>query len=338
MRPGTKLSRDRRDPGPLPRDYEPPYATWTKMGNGRGEVIYNAHLNARLRANDVIRISKTRRLWFSDNPTARELAKVWPLRRGVKDETKIRLSSDIDADSQEVRLEPTKYASFIVTNKLADMEVYRDGVRALRLEDVIVRTSTGLVRRFSDSNASNHLGGDVLAVAPGRAFIQAQGPAVEVDPLQRVASGSGSFDLADMRWTRDLVTLAKNGLLRELREELGLGRWSRKSPRREDVKIIGFSRATYLGGKPQFYAVARIPSSARPRVRRAEHKWIGLNGKAVEFDPDTGVQGLLEALLVLRRDVEVNLSNALIALIGMIELWVEADPAAEAWLFGRHGN
>jgi hypothetical protein len=313
--------------------YEHPYEDWLRLEVTGTSVIYSPALNRRLMLEErPILVSVNKRRWQPEG-TNGELARAWATRGGFDNESKIRLGTDLlFSTTDPVDLQRTDYAAYIATNNLAKRELWRGQRQELDVSSVATRRDTGEIRRLSDSLCSNHLGGDILAVSPGRVYLQVQGD-TEVSPRKRVASGSGSLDFRDARGAGSLSDVVKRGLLRELTEELGLQRWRGEVPSLSDIKIIGYSRATYMAGKPQFYAVSRLSREVRPRLSRSERRWLSGFGEPLEFDPLRGGDGLMSALRSLQSSRGESFSDSLKILIEMLELWLESDPGAESWLF-----
>lgn len=301
--------------------YHSPYDTWPVLGTGRASGIHSPLLNRRLAAGEHIAVRHGGR-WHPPDDVVR------PRSPPPFNESKLRLATDLAAESASVTLQQTDYAAFLDTNRLAYEQWYRDAPASPRFDDIGLRD--GLIPGFEHSMCSNHLGGDVLAVGPGRFWIQRNAPGNGMFPGQYVASSSGSFDLGDVAGVGDLVTLVKRGLLRELREELGLDPAS--APGVVDIRVIGYARATYLGGKPQFFGVVRTPG-LRPTIRDDERNYVQAH-ETHHFDPSAGAQGLLDALRGFADTRHDAVAPPLRLLTGVLADWL-CEEGARRWLFDR---
>lgn len=299
--------------------YDPQYDGWRQLGVGPTRAIYSPVLNQRLAADHPITVSVTGR-WRPRGLAAGAQYELLP-----KQEGKYCLDTDLLDDTTTVALQKTDYAAFRVTNRLA-YELWWDkrGIGDLTVEDVEPRVRDGVLPPLAKSNFSNHIGGDILAIGDGVLFLQLQDPSNGMYPGMWVGSASGSFNRHDLTGSRLLQDLVRKGLLRELREEMHLRR--RDTPKREATKVIGYSRATYLGGKPQFYGVCRIGAvTPRPKerfVRRFER---------VEFNG--GAAGVTKALDDFAAARPGQLAPPLEMLIQVVKDWLLTDPGAAAWLW-----
>lgn len=295
--------------------YDAPYDTWQELGDGRRHAIYSPELNRRLAADDPIRVSVDGE-W---QPRSRATDHY---KRLPKQESKYRLASDLLGDSDSVRFQKTDYAAFRVTNRLAYAHWWDTAtdVPGLTFEDV---ERSGTLPVLARSNCSNHIGGDILAIGEGALFLQRQKQNNGMYPGLWVASASGSFDLADKVSDR-LQDLVKTGLLRELEEEMGLP--PRQVPSLADTKVIGYARATYLGGKPQFYGVCRI-GDVQPRPKDA---YVD-DFERLEFRG--GAAGVMQVLREFAAAHPGELAPPLEMLIQVLEQWLRTDPGAAAWLW-----
>jgi hypothetical protein len=267
----------------------------------------------------VIGIKPDKGEWTPSGRAA-EYRKRWNT-RWVKNEKKIRLSSELLPGTGLVDLTVTDYSSYIVTNQLMYKSLWEHHVEVLAFKDVGLRN--GRIRPLGDSKCSNHLGGDILVVGPGEIYFQSQGAGVHVDALRWKPTASGSFDVDDMSGATDLLTVVKRGLARELAEETQLLQSASVDlrGRLQDIKIIGYSRASYMGGKPQFYAVARIAEKLEPKVRRSEKNYVH-GFTVVEFDPNGEEQGILDATRSFEEVHGANFSPSLKGLLFALESWL----------------
>lgn len=252
-----------------PTTFAPPYSSWMRVSEGRRELVTAPSLNKVLRDERIaLPFSVEAEQWKIVDPIVEEARLRWALDH--RNDKKIRMSSDPDLKDlgKPLILQRTDYASFVVTNRLAYEEItaHNSQHTMLKFDDL---DGEGRLPPLALSKSSNHIGGDLLLVAPnGMVFLQ-QGEGNGIYPNHWVASSSGSFDYPkDVQGAVDLREIVKSGLTRELREEAGLAK-THVIPA-DDVKIIGFGRATYFGGKPQFFGVARtrLRVSRRSRATR----------------------------------------------------------------------
>jgi hypothetical protein len=243
------------------------------------------------------------------------------------DDIKIRLASDLTATSPSVTVQPVRYSAFLVTNRLAYETIRDHGHQRLGFRDVGVVDDQ--IPDLAHSNCSNHLGGDILAVGDGFFWLQWQGGHNVQSKDTYAASGSGSFDWAqDRPGLGELVPLVKAGMLRELREEMGLRR--QDVPSQADTRVIGYARTNGLGGKPAFYGVCRI-DDVKTRIVRRERPYVSELFK-IEFDATRRESGLLDSLDEHIADYPRS-SVPLILLVEVMHQWL-AEPDAVRWLFG----
>lgn len=306
--------------------YEAPYSSWpvieVELQGLATRAITNPELNRRLRSEEQIRLRLEGAPWHPDAGPAREMWELWGGRRRNLNETKIRLASDLLEDTTEVRLQVTDYNSYIVTNNLALEEIRVADSAALRFEQIGL--NNGRIANLARSRLSNHLGGDLLVIEPGHVRLQLHSRHNKLFPEHWAPSASGSFDAdRDLVRARHLVELVKLGLAREATEEMGLG----STPLRPtDIRVLGYARATYTGGKPQFYGVARAKeltvSSTEIYARGFER---------VEFSPEDGLDGIVAALLAFE-GAHDNVTPPLRLIIRSLRTWADTDPGAEAWV------
>ena len=141
-------------------------------------------------------------------------------------------------------------------------------------------------------------------------------------------SGSGSCDWPDALQCDDLLQIAKAGMLREMSEELGL----RKAaiPRPSDVRVIGYARLTYLGGKPDFFGVCRLPP-IEERVRWSEERYTD-DFYSLDIGPSPTASTMVEKVARFKKEHTSDLSFPLYMALTLMEAWVRSDVAAAQWL------
>lgn len=309
----------------------------------RNHVITNARLNRRLRADaegSAIRIESAdgaAAQWLPGDPCF-ELWKDWGGRPYTFSELKARLASDLLPDSASVVVQTTDYNAYIVTNNLAleRMEEHseRGGRTVLSFRDIGLHD--GRIRQLFDSRLSNHLGGDLLLVEPGEVKVQLHSRHNKVFPEFWAPSASGSFDEdRDLNPGEGLVSLVKRGLARELHEEMrprdiAAAAWGRKpvSVGPSDIIVTGYARASYTGGKPQFYGVARSPE----RLIDLREKYVR-SYRTIEFSQEEGVPSLVRSLKAFLAEHIEQVSPSLIYSVWMLEDWWRQDKRlASTWL------
>lgn len=112
--------------------------------------------------------------------------------------------------------------------------------------------------------------------------------------------------------------------MRELDEEFAL-RGDLPAP--ADVRLLGYARASYTGGKPQFYGVARTISLS-PRNTDTYVEGV----RALNFDPLDGAPGWIGVLEKFRREESSHVAPPLVLVIEMLKSYLEAEPDAARWL------
>lgn len=328
---------------------EPKLLRWLALGENNStigggaswhHVITQMQLNAQLRHNRRVDVDIAEGIdsqWVPGDP-AYEIWKQWGGRRYNRSELKIRLASDLLPDSRKVTVQTTDYNAYIVTNNLALEQINEQTERGDRpvLTFADVGLHCGRIRELHTSRLSNHLGGDLLLVEPGEVKIQLHSRYNKVFPENWAASASGSFDHADLLKKGDNLTdLVKRALARELHEEMRPlnereTKWRRERPRVEpdDVIITGYSRATYTGGKPQFYGVARSPE----RLIDPDEVYVR-SFRSLEFSTAEGGKSLVAALKKFLSENYAQASPSLIYSVWMLDDWLSTDSrGAESWL------
>jgi 8-oxo-dGTP pyrophosphatase MutT (NUDIX family) len=327
----VEIKPRKRPDGPLLHGYVPPYDGWRKISFRGDEAIHDPELDAALARDTVIRFDADPTRWL---PTG-DYEHVRALKVSTLDfdEDKVRLSSDLVAGVQDVRVRRTLYSAFLVTNRLAAYEYRKPhSQRELLPFDDIGLDADGRVPKLTRSRCSNHVGVDVLAVSDGRILLQRQSLRNRLNGGLVIGSGSGSADWHDLLAPcveGDLTRFVRHSMRREMCEELGLTR--AETPTLEDIRIVGYSRMTSLGGKPQFYGVARLPAGVEPRVHGAEALYVE-DHEFEDFDPDDGVDGFRAALERVERKYRNEMAFPLYATIQLIKQWLAADPTADRWL------
>lgn len=314
-----------------PTTFAPPYSSWLRVSEGRRELVTSPAFNKVLRDELVsLPFSVEPEQWRILDPVVEEARLRWALDN--RNDAKIRMSSDPDLEDlgKPVLLQITDYASFVVTNRLAYEEItaHKSLHTVLRFEDL---DGEGRLPPLALSQSSNHIGGDLLLVAPnGMVFLQ-QGEGNGIYPGHWVASSSGSFDYPkDLRGAIDLRDIVKSGLTRELREEAGLPK-THVIPA-NDVKIIGFGRATYFGGKPQFFGVARTSTLVNPKIKGEEKSKRYAKAHAlIPVSLDENGAGIMRAIDKFM-STHYLISPSLVALSEMMRDWFEDDEEAGDWL------
>ncbi len=311
--------------GSRPRwEYQGPYGSWLPIGEeGRTHAIYSSVLNERLRDDQEILVT-VGEAWMPTG-SARDLRQRLWINKGKQNDPKYRLSTDLLEDSTSVTLDVTDYGAYVATNRLAYQYWWDQQLEepALTFERVEPLTEVGLLPTLVNSTCSNHIGGDLLAVGDGFTYLQLQAATNGMYPSRWVGSSSGSFDLSDLTESHRLQDLVKTGMLRELEEEMDLQK--AQVPTLEDTKIVGYSRATYLGGKPQFYGVARIT-----RVNPGKDKYVD---RFARLDFEGGVHGLVEELEKFAAKHYDVLAPPLEMLLIVVKRWIQEDQEASGWLW-----
>lgn len=288
-----------------------------------GELaVTNFELNRLLRTDKKIAI--VRKGFWKPEDGPGDLRILTGGRHNNLNETKIRLASDLLPTSDSVILQDTDYASYVVTNNLALKEVLdKHGEVALNFPDVCLHA--GALPPLAMSKCANHLGGDLLCIEPGLVRLQQQSAKAFVFANSWVATASGSFDAdKDLKGADDLLTVVKKGLLREMDEEMGLD--GKGLPGLEDTKVLGYARATYTAGKPQFYGVARSK-----RLGNIRKDLYTRRMRTVEFDPSGGIPAIVAEIRRLH-EVGYRFSPALVLLLDALERWNAEDPEAFGWI------
>jgi hypothetical protein len=318
-----------RTGGPLHYPYTAPYRDWPEIRFGEHAAVHDPRLDAELARDRAIALEVRPGLWepAGEHEELRAL-KVSTLNF---DEDKVRLEADLVAGAGVLAVRKTKYSAFLVTNRLAWYEYRRRGSadEYLRFETVGL-DGEGRIPRFELSHCSNHVGVDVLAIAPGRVLLQRQAAKTQLAPGMIVCSGSGSADWQDLAadgGRAQLLPFVRRAMAREMTEELGLP----QPPDLARIKVLGYARWTSLGGKPQFYGIAKL-SDAKTKRKGIEKLFVDYHPEE-PFDPHDGIAGLLRALDSIELKHRSALAFQLAMTITMVRQWVAAAPEpAAAWL------
>lgn len=287
--------RTRMVVNPVDYGYTAPYLNWQNAPIGHDDNtgwLHDEQLDRWLfNVQPDISLKKKER-WMPGG-----LAKPLWIRRGGRsytfNEWKIRLASDFMYRDLEVEIQKTDYASSLVTNYLT-LNSLIDGDhdnRELTFKTTGLLTPSGNIPAFADSNCSNHLGGDLLVIAPGVVWLTYTDKNNEIEPERYHCSASGSFDWdQDLFGQRYLLDVVETGLRRELSEEAG---FSKSAARLGDLRVVRFGRATYAGGKPQFLALCRYPDVTPPPSGKREDYTNEV--MPLRFSTIGGLRGLVDS-------------------------------------------
>jgi hypothetical protein len=319
--------REQQRPTPLVRPYEALYDGWQQVRFRSGHAVIHDKVNDALLAESEITIEPDPHMW---RPTGQyeEYRRLLKLRLD-EDQSKVRLSKDLLPGDRVVRVEKTAYSAFVVTNRLGAYRFVEKGGHnneLLSAEDALFHG--GRLPALSRSRCSNHLGVDVLAItADGRIPLIRQSPQNQLSAGLLATSGSGSMDWGDLRPGDNLGSFLKRGMLREMREELGLSQEASTS--HATVRILGYARFSHLGGKPQFMGVAKL-DAIYERIKGIEHRYID-DYQVITFDPDRPEE-LVLALKSFQYRHRKELSFPLFLNLHLLRRWLESDSRALAWL------
>ncbi|MEU9306309.1 hypothetical protein [Streptomyces sp. NPDC048256] len=325
----SRIYRDTRA-SPFDASYAAPYDGWSRLHFNEFSSVHSEELDTRLRSDPDIPLQIEPGLWGvpSECEEVRRLVRVLL----DFDDDKIRICDDLLPDTDRVRVQKTQYSAHAVTNLLGEV-VLRERQRRRELvssEAVLLRNGT--IPRLRYSNCSNHLGVDVVAVTSGgRVVLTLQGEKNDTSQGMLAASGSGSMDWKDLLHCPDLVRLAKNTMLREMSEELGLR--SRVTVGPDDVRVLRYVRVTTWGGKPQFCGVARL-SEVNEEVRGIERRYHR-DHFSIDFDPEGAAREFVTTVRGYVEEHAKRISFPLYETLDVLCLWLERDADAWPWLMSR---
>ena len=137
-------------------DYSPTYDAWLPLGFGRTHAIYSPAVNRRLASDEPIALEHGEP-WFPKG-RAGELHERAKVRLGRND-TKLRLATDLLEGSDKVTLDRTDYAAFVATNRLAYVAWWHRSKDEMYVSFEDLEPSTQVARTLpdlADSRASNH--------------------------------------------------------------------------------------------------------------------------------------------------------------------------------------
>lgn len=276
---------------PADYEYSGPYSRWrnTKIGRSGG-WRHDDQLDQWLFGRPPISLKNNRRRWVPVGDKARRLWILWGGKSFTFNEWKVRLVSDLSYDVAKVEVQKTDYASSMATNYLCLSGLIVGDEPAVRFDDIGL--ITGKIPALSESQCSNHLGGDLLVIGPGILWLTLTSKKSDVGGGMYHCTASGSFDWdSDRKGQEDLLGLIETGLRRELTEE---ARFSEKAALDGEFRIVRYARATYAGGKPQFLALCRYPNRNPDRPGKKEK--FTTKVQEIGFPTDAGLRGLVEAL------------------------------------------
>lgn len=313
--------------GPPAKHYQGPYRDWQEIDHGDWHAITNTAVNEYLASGGSIPVERIPRLW-KPRGECEEIRKLAALRLD-SDEDKVRMAEDLLPGMTGIALQPTKYSAFLVTNRLGAYEILEQKSDRELLDPDAILLAGGKLPTLADSSCSNHIGVDVLAfVTSGRMLVTRQTRANHLSPGLLAPSGSGSVDWADLHERDDLTRMLSRAMRRELSEELGIR--SAEVSELDSLRLLGYARFSHLGGKPQFFGVARLEPT-RERVDSTTDRYVAEH-LTVDYDPRGGVDGLLRALDAFEQKHRDEISFPLHVNILMVRSWLTANGQAASWL------
>jgi 8-oxo-dGTP pyrophosphatase MutT (NUDIX family) len=224
-----------------------------------------------------------------------------------------------------LRVRPARYFDTVFSNDSTGISLYSPGEREPSFDGRQLCFPEDTIWSCDDprhGRAGDALGASIVAVTSDRRVVLVrQSSHSKLSPGLLAPSGSGGGDWSDRAAPGGLRGLATQIALRELEEECGLGRTDIVA-----VKVLGYGRFLQRGGKPEFFALARLGCAAhRIKVAGSErllvegHEFVGLPSDA----PSAGA-ALRLAAAELGRDRSAELSSSL---WWNLELILEAEPA-----------
>jgi len=242
---------------------------------------------------------------------------------------RIRQCSDVELVSPgalaPLRLQPARYFDTVFSNDSTGISLYSPGEREPSFDGRQLCFPEETIWSCGDhrrGRAGDALGASVVAVTTDRRLVLVrQSTHSKLSPGLLAPSGSGGGDWSDCAAPGGLAGLATQIALRELEEECGIARTDIVA-----VKVLGYGRFLQRGGKPEFFALARLGCAAHEiKVARSErllvegHELVGLPPDA----PSAGA-ALQLAAAELRRDRPAEMSSSL---WWNLELLLEAEAA-----------
>jgi hypothetical protein len=322
-----KFYRLRVDPTQGTWSYEEPYDSWRTLQSDKGTGITSDEVNRRLIRDEAIELRIAPSRWRPPEEL-NHLRKILRTRLD-KDEIKIHLRSDLLPDTASVELQKTPYSAFLVTNNAARVEIRRRGATRSEVDFAGHFLVDGRLPRLDRDSLSNHLGVDVVAIERRRIVLVRQGARSTLSPELLAPSGSGSADWKDVGDRRDLGSVVKHAMMREMCEELGINR--RSAPEISQFRLIGYARLTHLGGKPQFYGVCRVSERIRERVTSKEERYTD-DFSSIDIGSTPTVTSTTAAIKKFMTLHQRELSLPLHVNLLLASDWLEQDHTAAAWL------
>ena len=313
--------------GPIVAPYEHPYNSWSQFSLGPMHAVNNAMLDARLASGRAIRIDRNEKIWKPGAQHVEELRRLISLKLD-SDERKIRLSSDLLPDTDVVRVQQTIYSAFRVTNRLGSYEIRQRGNSRELIDSAEILLRAGRLPTLARSKCSNHLGVDVIAFTDGRIIIPKQAEKTGLSAGLLAPSGSGSVDWNDLRDHDNLLIGLAGAMRREMSEELGLR--PSQVPELHAVRVLGYVRMSHLGGKPQFFGVARL-NVVREQVRGRETRYVH-DYRSISFDPNRGIDDVVEAIRSFMDEYRPQISFPLYINLQIVLRWLTENQDAAGWL------
>lgn len=197
---------------------------------------------------------------------------------------------------EEIVLQRTDYFRDRLTNHLAGHTITIERLPCFRIGEWNL-DSDGSMKSFETSVLSNQIGGSALLItADHRIIFVRQGSRSDENRCNLAPAGSGSFDWRDLtRVSREdrpsLQRLVKCAIFRELVEEVGL----RADESECLVRLTGFGRLLYRGGKPDFCALVCTRQRFHDLdVPPREYDYIDRRIEQRELRDLTSPEGLIE--------------------------------------------
>ncbi|MBX7232859.1 MAG: hypothetical protein K1X65_00660 [Caldilineales bacterium] len=249
-------------------------------------LFEDKHIEVRLRPKYESRIIAR---WQDQWEDMQDFLVLYSQGKPLWNEDKLALCSPLERNTEVVHLGKTTYFTSIVTNEACTHRIKSKSrvIRDLRI--MFPYSMDDYILPIETSWMSNHIGISTIAITCEGHLIhwKQRKERVHQNPDQLVPTGSGSLDWNDAKHSsgKDLLSVIKYGMARELFEENKLDFRSTPITISELAKhtlVLGYYRWIRRGGKPEFVGITKVPLPAADFVPNWENLGEDEKGHQIE--------------------------------------------------------